>query len=121
MEKLARSFPSMGPAWTERSRLAGSDFADREEARAECFSRYRRLPQEVVRAVFRRHGALAAEVLGDGELGEHYGAGLTERELRYLKDREWAVTAEDVLWRRTKAGLHLDERARARVAEAMGA
>jgi glycerol-3-phosphate dehydrogenase len=121
MDKLARFFPAMGPAWTARSRLAGSDFSDRQEARAECFSRYRQLSPEVVRAVFRRHGALASEVLGDGDVGECYGAGLTERELLYLKEKEWAVSAEDVLWRRTKAGLHLGERAQARVAEVMGA
>ena len=59
-------------------------------------------------------------MLGDGELGEHYGAGLTEREVRYLLANEWAQSAEDVLWRRTKAGLHLDARARERVAQAIG-
>jgi len=73
-----------------------------------------------LQAVFRRHGTLAATVLGDGNLGEHYGAGLTEREVRYLVDNEWAQSAEDVLWRRTKAGLHLDARARERVAAAIG-
>jgi glycerol-3-phosphate dehydrogenase len=74
----------------------------------------------VLRQAFRRHGARAAEVLGDGDIGEHYGAGLTERELRYFVEREWAQTAEDVLWRRTKAGLAMTEAQRARVAEAMG-
>jgi glycerol-3-phosphate dehydrogenase len=59
-------------------------------------------------------------VLGDGITGEHYGAGLTERELRYFVEREWAGSAEDVLWRRSKTGLHLDARQQARVAEAMG-
>jgi glycerol-3-phosphate dehydrogenase len=70
--------------------------------------------------VFRRHGTRAGQILGDGDVGEHYGAGLTERELRYFATHEWAHSAEDVLWRRTKAGLHLDERQRARVAQAMG-
>ncbi|MGH8672849.1 MAG: hypothetical protein ACREVG_00910 [Burkholderiales bacterium] len=49
------------------------------------------------------------------------GGGLTERELAYFVDHEWARTAEDVLWRRTKAGLHMSEPQRARVAERMGA
>jgi len=40
--------------------------------------------------------------------------------LRYFVEREWAQTAEDVLWRRTKAGLAMTEAQRARVAEAMG-
>jgi len=120
MEKLAPYFPGMKGSWTARTPLPGSDFADREQAQSEFFLRYRGVPSEVLRQAFRRHGARAAEVLGDGDIGEHYGAGLTERELRYFVEREWAQTAEDVLWRRTKAGLAMTEAQRARVAEAMG-
>ncbi len=39
----------------------------------------------------------------------HFGGGLTAREVEYLVRREWALEADDVLWRRTKAGLHLDQ------------
>jgi glycerol-3-phosphate dehydrogenase len=120
MEKLARFFPGMRGAWTAREPLPGSAFASRAEARREVFERYRGLPEAVVRGVFRRHGAEAIEVLGDGVTGEHYGAGLTERELRYLVAREWAASAHDVLWRRSKCGLHMTEAQRARVAEALG-
>ena len=120
MDKLAVYFPGAKAAWTQRTPLAGSNFSTREEARRETFSRYRALPVSVVEAIFRRHGALTAEVLGDGMTGEHYGAGLTERELRYFIEREWACNAEDVLWRRTKAGLHLDAAQSARVAEVIG-
>jgi glycerol-3-phosphate dehydrogenase len=119
MEKLASCFPAMKAPWTARTPLPGSDFADREQAQSEFFRRYRGKPSEVLRAVFRRHGARAADVLGDGDLGEHYGAGLTERELRHFVRHEWARTAEDVLWRRTKAGLAMSEAQRVRVAEAM--
>ena len=41
------------------------------------------------------------------ELGRSFGAGLTQREIEYLVAEEWAETAEDVLWRRTKCGLHM--------------
>ena len=119
IEKLAPYFPAMQRPWTARTPLPGSDFADREQAQSEFFQRYRGAPSEVLQQVFRRHGARAADVLGDGSLGEHYGAGLTERELRYFVQHEWAQTAEDVLWRRTKAGLAMSEAQRARVAEAM--
>jgi glycerol-3-phosphate dehydrogenase len=119
MEKIAPYFPALGAPWTGTAALPGSDFDDREAARHEMFQRYRKLPAEIVRSVFRRHGSLAAEVLGDGETGEHYGAGLCEREVRYFKAREWAREADDVLWRRTKAGLHLDARQQANVAEAL--
>ncbi|HEX7053905.1 MAG TPA: glycerol-3-phosphate dehydrogenase [Burkholderiales bacterium] len=120
LERLGRFFAHMKPPWTADTPLPGSRFATREQARAEVFERYRALPEAVVRGVFRRHGIEACEVLGDGDVGEHYGAGLTERELRYLVAHEWAASAEDVLWRRTKCGLHMSEAQRARVAEVLG-
>ena len=42
-------------------------------------------------------------------LGRHFGAGLYEAELRYLMDREWAMTVDDVLWRRSKLGLRVSD------------
>src|SRR5438445_78391 len=84
LEKLAPYFPRLPGAWTGRTPLPGSDFKDREEARKELLARHRDLPPEVLQGVFRRHGARALQVLGDGQLGEHFGAGLTERELRLL-------------------------------------
>ncbi len=119
MEKLAPYFPGLGAPWTGRSPMPGSDFADREAAKQELLRRYKKLPEPVVRSAFRRHGSLAAEVLGDGDIGVHYGAGLCEREVRYFKEKEWAKDVDDVLWRRTKAGLHLDLRQQARIAEAL--
>ena len=119
MDKLAAYFPGMKRPWTARTPLPGSAFETREQAQSEFFHRYRGTPSEVLHQVFRRHGARAADVLGDGELGEHFGAGLTERELRYFVQHEWAQTAADVLWRRTKAGLAMSEAQRMRVAEAM--
>ena len=120
LEKLGRYFPGMKNPWTATAPLPGSGFASRESAQSAFFARHRDLPQAWLRGIFRRHGALAEEVVGDGKLGEHYGAGLTERELRYFVDREWARGAEDVLWRRTKCGLHMNEVERARVAQVLG-
>jgi len=120
LEKLGPYFPGMGGPWTARAALPGSGYASRETAQAALFERYRDLPRPWLRGIFRRHGALAEQVLGDGKPGEHYGAGLTERELRYLVEREWARTAEDVLWRRTKCALHMSEAERSRVAQVMG-
>lgn len=121
LEKLKPYFPAMAGPWTGSAPVPGSAFPNRERALGDVLVRYRALPPEIVHAVFRRHGSLTDDVLGDGEVGAHFGAGLTEREVDYFRRREWAVTAEDVLWRRTKAGLHLDAQARERLAEAMGA
>jgi glycerol-3-phosphate dehydrogenase len=120
MDKLARYLPQAKRAWTDRVPLPGSDFNRREDVHKELLQRYRSLPVPVVEGVFKRHGTRAAQVLGDGDVGEHYGAGLTEREVRYFIEQEWAASAEDVLWRRTKAGLHLTPRQKARVAELIG-
>ena len=120
LEKLAPYFPELKPSWTAKAPLPGSDFGSREAAKRELARRYRDVPPHVLQGVFRRHGAAAAEVLGDGRLGENYGAGLTERELAHFMEREWARSAEDVLWRRSKCGLHMTEAQRARVAQVMG-
>ncbi len=120
MDKLAPYFPGLKPAWTAQARLPGSDFTDREAAKRELLQRYSQVPPNVLQGVFRRHGTLTAQVLGDGRLGEYYGAGLTERELAYLKEREWARSADDVLWRRTKCGLRMTAAQRERVAQVLG-
>ena len=120
MEKLAAYFPAMKPAWTAQAPLPGSDFTDREAAKRAVFEKFPDLPPVVKQGVFRRHGTLSPQVLGDGQIGEHYGAGLTEREVRYFMEREWARTAEDVLWRRTKCGLHMSDAERHRVAVVIG-
>jgi D-erythritol 1-phosphate dehydrogenase len=119
-ERLRAFFPRMAGPWTARTPLPGSAFESAEHARAELRSRYRQLPPALVDTLFRRHGMLAEEVLGDGIVGEDFGAGLTEREVRYFIEREWAHSAEDVLWRRSKAGLHLDSRQQDRVREFIG-
>jgi glycerol-3-phosphate dehydrogenase len=120
LEKLAPFFAGMKAPWTARSPLPGSEFAGREAARTAFLERHRNMDEACLQGIFRRHGALADEVIGDGRLGEHYGAGLTERELRYLVEHEWARSAEDVLWRRTKCGLHMSDAQRARVAQVLG-
>ncbi len=123
LAKLAPYFPGLKPAWTCARPLLGSDFggASRVEARDAFFRAHPRIPERVLRGLFRRHGSQAAAVVGDGDLGEDYGAGLTAREVRWLKEREWARSAEDVLWRRTKAGVLMTEAQRDRVRAVMGA
>ncbi len=113
MHQLAPYFSGLAADWTATEPLWGGDFAgvSREQARDALFARYRQLPQEVLRGLFRRHGMLVYAVL-DGVtsitgLGEDFGAGLYAREVDYFIRNEWAQTIEDVLWRRTKCGLHL--------------
>lgn len=122
MDKLASYFSGLQPAWTHRTPLSGSDFGGvpRAEARDAFFASHPHLPEATLRPIFRRHGTNAQAVVGDGDLGEDFGAGLTEREVRYFVEHEWAQTAEDVLWRRTKAGLLMSQAQRERVAQVLG-
>ncbi|HYD14973.1 MAG TPA: glycerol-3-phosphate dehydrogenase [Hyphomicrobium sp.] len=120
LEKLAPYFPGMGPAWTADAPLPGGDVGTRGFA-AYCSDLARRHPNMAQSTLLRLaglYGTRADRVLGDArteaDLGEVIGGGLTAREVRYLCDHEWARTAEDVLWRRTKAGLHLSPADRTR-------
>jgi glycerol-3-phosphate dehydrogenase len=74
------------------------------------------LPTDLVRRLSQAYGTRLREIVGTartlGELGRHFGAGLYEAEAVYLRDREFARNAEDILWRRTKLGLHMDETGR---------
>ncbi|MGH8765589.1 MAG: glycerol-3-phosphate dehydrogenase, partial [Burkholderiales bacterium] len=123
LEKLAPYFPGMKPAWTHETPLSGSDFGGvpRVEARDAFFASHPHLPESMLRPIFRRHGTHAQAVVGDGDLGEDLGGGLSEREMRYFVDHEWARSAEDVLWRRSKAGLLMTTAQRERVAKILGA
>lgn len=126
VDHLAPFFPGMGPSWTETAALPGGDFAngDFSSLVSGLAARYPGLAPDYLAGLARRHGSLAAAVLGDAravaDLGTDFGGGLYSREVDYLRANEWALTADDVLWRRTKCGLHMDAAARAMVAEYLG-
>jgi len=122
MERLQPYFPALKGRWTGQSSFPGSDFGadSRRAARDAFFARYPQVPTATLRAIFRRHGMRADQVAGDGKLGEDFGAGLSEREVRYFVDHEWAHDADDILWRRTKCGLHMTQAQRQRVAQVLG-
>lgn len=67
----------------------------------------------------RNYGSRTYEIIGQAnsmdDMGELLGGDLSTREVDYLMAREWARTAEDVLWRRSKLGLHLNDAEKARV------
>jgi len=120
LDELEPFLPGMKPAWTKGRTLPGGDLpaGGLPAWTAELARRYPGLPPAVVAAVAHRHGSLAVDVLGaaevGGDLGEPFGAELTEAEVRYMVRHEWARTADDVLWRRSKCGLGLDAATRAR-------
>lgn len=114
LEKIEHFLGKKGKPWTANAPLPGGDFpATGFEAEVSALKRnYPFLNTRLARRLTRLYGTRARVLLGDAssaaDLGMDFGADLTEAELRYLIANEWAVTADDVLWRRTKRGLHMD-------------
>jgi glycerol-3-phosphate dehydrogenase len=119
MDKLAPDLPVRGGAWTTTEPLPGGSLGEDgyDAYLARMRERYATLPAEWVEGLVRRHGSLSERILGQAsmpaDLGRHFGGGLTEREVEHLLRNEHACDADDLLWRRTKAGLSLDSDARA--------
>ncbi|MET0169021.1 MAG: glycerol-3-phosphate dehydrogenase C-terminal domain-containing protein, partial [Aliihoeflea sp.] len=113
LEKIGGLIGKKGKPWTVDGTLPGGDFAVGtfgEEIRR-LHSDYAFLDEKMARRLIRLYGTRARQLLGNatsfGDLGQHFGADLYEAEVRYLVAHEWAMSAEDVLWRRTKRGLVL--------------
>jgi glycerol-3-phosphate dehydrogenase len=107
--------------WTATEELPGGDVGHFNAFRDAMRARYPDIGRDLVEGIVRRHGSRAPKILRDARyadgLGRNFGAGLTQHELEYLVAEEWAQTAEDVLWRRTKCGLHMTAQQREAVAE----
>jgi D-erythritol 1-phosphate dehydrogenase len=119
LEKLKPFLPKMGEAWTEKAVLPGGDMpgADFAAFLAVVMRRYPWLPAPVAAGYGRRYGTRAHDLLRGAsslaDLGRYFGGTFYEREARFLIAQEWATTAEDILTRRTKHGLHLSAAERA--------
>jgi len=122
LAKLKPFLPRMKSDWTRGEPLPGGDMPKGGLSAYErsLSSLYRWLPANLGSALVRRHGTRITHVLGEARsvdaLGRHFGDTLYAAEVDYLVAQEWARTADDVLWRRTKCGLHLDPSQRDAVA-----
>ena len=115
----------VGGDWTARAPLPGGDFpVDGVAAQvADLRARFPFLGEGWAWRLVRAYGTDAAVMLDAArraeDLGRDFGATLTEAELRWMAEREFALTGEDALWRRSKLGLRLDSAQREAVAQAM--
>jgi glycerol-3-phosphate dehydrogenase len=112
LEKLKPYLPEAGPPWTAGSVLPGGDGLPAggvAALAAELSRRHPFLAGATAVRLARSYGSDACRILCDATspaaLGRAFGQGLSESELRWLVEREWACTTDDVLWRRTKLGL----------------
>jgi glycerol-3-phosphate dehydrogenase len=116
LAKLAPHLPPASgqkPGWTAAASLPGGDFP--QQGFADEVTRLRArapfLPARVATRLVRAYGTRAHDIVGDAgsmaAMGQDHGGGLTTVELDYLVREEWAKTAADVVWRRSKLGLRM--------------
>lgn len=123
--KLAPFLPDLGVAWTAGAPLPGGDFP--VDGVADLVRRlagdHPFLDAATAKRLIRAYGTQAWDMLGAaraaGDPGDTFGAGLTAAEVRWLITREWAIEADDVLWRRSKLGLRLSDPQKERLARFM--
>ena len=115
VQKLSAFFPKAGKDWTVNATLPGGNLpnADFELFEKGMQVKYKWMDTKTLHRLLRCYGTMIHDVIGDcqgmNDMGEHFGAGLYAREVEHLMKREWAMSANDVLWRRTKRGLHMSE------------
>lgn len=115
LDRLAPWFPCAGSAWTDRAVLPGGDMPARDlRSYAQDLSERRgQLSPDLLHRLVHTYGTRTERILegvqSTADLGEDFGAGLHAREVDYLVANEWARTADDILFRRTKLGLHVSK------------
>jgi len=118
MSKLCPLLGHDDTRWTATKPLPGGDStkADFERYPTAMHKKFPWIPQPQIYRYTQNYGTLINTIIGEASdlkgLGKHFGDDVYECELRYLVDTEWAKSAEDVLWRRSKLGLHLSDKKR---------
>lgn len=108
--RLRQFLPHAGGPWTKTCILPGGDFENHDTLEARLAVDYPWLPEAINGRYVRTYGTRAYDILGNAQsvqdLGCRFAGTLYEREVEYLITHEWAMTPEDILWRRTKQGLY---------------
>ena len=113
LKKIVPFFDREDEPWTAGVPLSGGDFPvdGVPSLTAKLLTQYPFLTERWVDRLVKAYGTDAFHVLGDAkradDLGQNFGANLTAREVSWLVDKEFAHTAEDIVWRRSKLGLRL--------------
>ncbi|NHO33064.1 glycerol-3-phosphate dehydrogenase [Acetobacter sp. LMG 1636] len=126
LEKLAPVLPAVsGHSWTADAALPGGDLGAGgfEPALRRFQDAAPFLPLQLAWRLMRSYGMRAYDIVGNAkeldDLGEDLGQGMMTSEVDYLIENEWATAPEDVLWRRSKIGLHMTKEERQKVADYM--
>lgn len=111
MARIEQDIGKLTPPWTTSASLPGGGFSpsERQATLDSCIRRFPFVSVHLMTRWFRSYG-LEIESMLDGvhcveDFGEHFGEELYEVEVRWMVDKEWARSTEDILWRRSKLGL----------------
>jgi glycerol-3-phosphate dehydrogenase len=128
MEKIAPFINDTKGNWTKGALLPGGDMPAGKTP-SETLNSFIEamtaetpwLDHQIITRMVHAYGTRITHVL-DGatsitDMGQDFGAGLYAREITYLMKQEWAQTADDILWRRSKLGLHMTKQQRQAVAD----
>jgi glycerol-3-phosphate dehydrogenase len=123
LKKLDHAFPNAGTPWTRGTTLPGGDFSfhQRDQLTRDLAATFPFLGDATADRLTATYGTMARSVLFGAtdvtDLGAHFGADLYQREVEHLIRNEWAISADDILWRRTKLGLRLSAAERSGLAD----
>lgn len=109
LSRLQEALPAMGPRWTAKAKLPGGDFDLPEHIFQKFVSKHAWLGPDLISRWLNSYGTLSFDIVGEasgiGDLGVKFGHNLYQKEVDYLCREEWARSADDILWRRSKLGL----------------
>ncbi|NKB78274.1 MAG: glycerol-3-phosphate dehydrogenase [Gammaproteobacteria bacterium] len=111
VERIEKILGRRGEAWTSTSSLPGGNFAvgDLSLIINDLKNNFPFVNDSIITRLSTSYGTKAAKVLENaksaGDLGEHFGGGLYQKEVEYLVQNEWAINAEDILFRCTRIGV----------------
>lgn len=114
VDQIAPALGNQTGAWTAKGHpLPGGDEPRPQDLFKALKNSHAWLPLSMANRMVFNYGTRVRQILGEAtrldDLGEHFGADLYQAEVDYLRTHEWACTAEDILWRRSKLGLRIDE------------
>ncbi|WP_413477828.1 glycerol-3-phosphate dehydrogenase [Vibrio hibernica] len=119
MKQLSPFFPEMGKSWTANSILPGGEGYDENLQSMQLRQQYPWINNKTIRRYCRQYGtqakAMLKEVTQESQMGQHFGEGVYQCEIDYLINHEFACSAQDILWRRTKLGIMLSPEVQAQV------
>ena len=108
MNELGHYFPRMRGSWTRKAVLPGGNFDMSEDLFRELAHSYAWLGPDLITRWLNSYGTLSFDIVSQtrslADMGVCFGANLYQREVDYLCTQEWARSADDILWRRSKLG-----------------